>query len=123
MYEIRNALCNQAAQSQISALQKELHKLAAECTKAFTVCGLQHSSHPQLKEALKLCSSYTIAKKSDNYKSMASSTINSLWKNAETITCPSLDQKELATAVLGNNLVDTLTGTDNMPPDVSYLSK
>ena len=119
MCEIEQSLAREAAQSQLAAARKELHLLAAECSKAFVATGMEQNEHPQVKKALELCSSYTSRGQKPSHKDTTSSAIASLWKQSEENEEMSTDRKKLATSILGKHLVDTLVEEDRQPPDVS----
>lgn len=123
IHEIEQSMVWQEAESKVSALKKELHVLAAECKKAFVAGGLQDSSVSQVRKALELCSSYTKCSTDVMIKDKASPHIAELWKNDPGINETTTDKKQLATAVLGAGLVDTLTEDNHQPPDVSVACK
>ena len=83
--------------------------------------GLEQSEHPQVQKAMNLCSSYTHPSHKTIHKSRVSSAFGELWKKDEISEDDAAlaDQKKLATAVLGESLVDTLVERDLQPPDVS----
>ena len=119
--DIQRKLLEKDARSQIKAVTTELAVLAKECMKAFEVAGLITSDEPQIKKAVDLCSSY-IPQTSRHKPATPSTAIAALWKG-EASAAPHLEDKcDLATAVLGEKLVETLTEEKRQPPDVSTFT-
>ena len=80
---------------------------------------VQGSDNPQIQKAIDLCTQY-IPKAGK--KLTASSSISALWKKSEERRPLSHETPQsLATAVLGENLVATITEKKQSPPDVSYI--
>ena len=111
-------MAQQEAASQTATMKKQLQELAAQCNQAFVAAGLQDSAHPQVRKALELCSSYMTCSVANKEK--ASPAISNLWKDdQQKINQTTMDTKQLATSVLGEDLVATLTEDKHQPPDVS----
>lgn len=124
LWEIEQALAHERTQSQLAVAKKELEVLAKECNKAFIAAGLEESRHPQIRKALDLCASSISPSHKVECKEVApTSAFGEIWKrDAGSAITMDLDTKEMATSILGKNLVDTLTEADKQPPDVSMLS-
>lgn len=121
--DIQRQLVEKEAQSQIKAVKSALGVLARECMKAFETAGVLTSDEPQIRKAIDLCSSY-IPHTSRCKATAPSTAIATLWKgerNAPLLPCPE-DKKDLATSILGEKLVETLTEEKRQPPDVSTCS-
>ena len=100
----------------MASLKKELHVLSTECWKAFAAAGLEDSDHPQIKRTLELCSSYISSSTRAKTDVCA---IGTLWKEDGHEQEAPVDKKELATSILGEDLVATLVEKNRQPPDVS----
>lgn len=103
----------------LSALKKELRTLASVCLKAFESFEVVNISDPKVKQALDLCRSY-VPKSSARH---VDNPISRVWK--ETTSIPHQlpkDNIQLATQVLGENIVDMITEKRREPPDVRNLN-
>lgn len=114
---IEKSLAQQEAASQTASMKKELQELAVQCNEAFIAAGLQDSEHPQVRKALEMCSSHMPCRAVNKEK--ASPAIAQLWKDQQSVHQTTTDTKQLATSVLGEDLVATLTEDKHQPPDVS----
>ena len=88
---------------------------------AFEVAGIKNSDDPKIRKAVDLCSSYL--PQTARCRVTTSTSIATLWKEQQSgseLPGP-VDKKELATSILGEKLVDTLTEKNQQPPDVSYV--
>lgn len=113
-------MAREGVQSQLEGVKKELQVLAGECIRAFEVARMEQSRNPQVMKAIALCSSYASPNLKPKMKPMASSAIVDLWKRDvchEDHAVPA-DKKQLATSILGQNMVDTLVEENHQPPDV-----
>ena len=87
--------------------------LATECLKVFETAGVRTSDHLVIAKAVKLCTAYVL--QSTGHKGTTLSSIfAALWKEqacmrTSTSVLPIEDAKDLATSILRENLVDTLT--------------
>lgn len=111
-------MVQQEAATQTAVLKKELQELATQCKKAFIVAELQESAHPEIQKAIELCSSH-LTHRAVN-KGKAPPPIAELWNDQQSCSQTSMDIKELATSVLGEELVTTFTEDKHQPPDVSF---
>ena len=110
-------MTQQEAASQTATMKKQLQELAAQCNQAFVAAGLQDSAHPQVRKALELCSSYLqCSQQGESF----TSNFQYLGKDdQQKVNQTTMDTKQLATSVLGEDLVATLTEDKHQPPDVS----
>lgn len=100
----------------ITALKRELRELASTCLKALV--DIQDTK-PQVRQAIDMCRNY-IPKSSNR---IIDNPISDLWKNKTSNSPKSpTNSKELATQVLGEQIVNTITERNKDPPDVSYIS-
>ena len=104
----------------MASLKKELLELSAECRKAFAAAGLEDSDNPQVQKALQLCSSHA-TNQNTGVRTKAAVAIGGLWKRDGCEEEIPVDRKELATSILGEDLVATLTEESHQPPDVSEM--
>ena len=112
--EIRKEMAHKQLYTEAKVKCNELRVLASECLKAFRAAGLENSEDVQIRKALKLCQSHLPIRQS------ATSSIASLWREEElqsTNTTP-LNAHSVAVAVLGEELVATVTEENQKPPDV-----
>ena len=119
--EIQKHISEEQVHSEVRVLANELKVLAAECLNAFESAGLLQSNEPQVCRAIELCHSYLPGKPASHNTPTGVSTISTLWKE-ESSQRKKQNQpatKSLATAVLGEKLVATLTEEKQQPPDVS----
>ena len=119
--DIRRKLAEEETTSKVKELSTELRVLAKECMTAFEVAGLKSSDDPKIRKAVDLCSSYL--PQTARCRVTTSTSIATLWKEQQSgseLPGP-VDKKELATSILGEKLVDTLTEKNQQPPDVSYM--
>ena len=119
--DIRRKLAEEETTSKVKELSTELRVLAKECMTAFEVAGLKNSDDPKIRKAVDLCSSYL--PQTARCRVTTSTSIATLWKEQQSgseLPGP-VDKKELATSILGEKLVDTLTEKNQQPPDVSYM--
>ena len=117
IHAIEKSLAQQETATQTATLKKELQELAAQCNKAFIVAGLKESAHPEVRKALELCSSHLTCRATNKEKALPP--IAGLWKEQQSFSQTIEDKKELATSVLGEDLVATLTEDKHQLPDVS----
>lgn len=117
IHAIEKSLAQEEAASQTAILKKELQQFAVQCNKAFIAAGLQDSAHPEVRKALEICSSHMPCRVVKKEK--ASPAIAKLWKEDQSVKQTTVDTKQLATSVLGEDLVATLTEDKHQPPDVS----
>jgi hypothetical protein len=117
LFEIEQILAREGVQSQLEAAKKELKVLARECSMALRAVGVEQSKHPLVVKALAHCSSYY---SSPAQTKKVTCSVMDLWKGHEAdVTTIPVDKKELATTILGKNLVDTMVEEKRQPPDVS----
>ncbi len=117
--EIRRKLAEEEASSKVKELSTELRVLAKECMAAFEVAGMKTSDDPRVKRAVELCCSSYLPQTS-RLKATTSTAIATLWKQQPSdldLPGPS-DKRELATSILGEKLVDTLSERNQQPPEV-----
>ncbi len=91
--------------------------MAAQCRKAFVVTSVMQCSHHEVQEELNMCSLYLPQKTTS--KLTPSLSIAELWKDQPRGSPGGNSIKELATYVLGEDLVTTFTKDLHHPPDVS----
>lgn len=116
--EIQKQLEEKKKQNEEKTTTTQFKVLASECLKAFEVAGMKESDEPQVKKAIELCSSY-VPKAIEH---STSSSIAALWKESSEMGAHRLQMPHsLATAVLGETLVATITEDKHKPPDVSVL--
>jgi hypothetical protein len=118
--EIKKVFAQGEVQSQLTTARKELRMLALECSQAFKAAGMEKCNHTQVQKAISLCSLHasTPCRKTAP-KDVTSLAIGTLWKRGEGDEEEIADRKQLATSILGMNLVNTLTEENHEPPDVS----
>ncbi len=120
--EIEHSLAQLRAESQVISLKKELLELSTECSKAFAAAGLENSDNPQIRKALDLCSSHVTSSHGTGVgHTKAAVAIGRLWKRDGQEQETSVDRKEMATSILGEDLVATLVEENCRPPDVSLI--
>lgn len=94
----------------------QLQELATECLKAFKVMDAQKSTDPQIQRAISLCEQHN----SRAEKRRVTSSIAFLWKGQGSQDVQSGATPELiATKVLGESLVSTISENNRAAPDVS----
>ena len=117
----KKQLMQLADQEKCRSLKQELHSLANVCKKALTVLGADQSSDPQVQKANSLCDVYIGKSGSKSKPSLHNRKMGALWKSQHDeppgATC--IAGPAGATAVLGSELVDTITEKHKQPPDVS----
>ncbi len=113
---IKRKVAEERSTDQVRSLSSDLKKLASTCHKAFEVAGLINSEQEAVKDAVELCKLHLPQPKESKKQSSA---IAHLWKKPTEETHSSKDPVKLATSVLGEKLVDTLTEKNREPPDVS----
>lgn len=121
--EMKTRSTEERAEAEVKAVMMELRVLATECMKAFKAAGMEESDDPQVKKAVGLCSSYL--PQTREQKQATCVTIADLWKGEkiEPAVLPSQSKRDLASSLLGQKLVDTLTEEQRQPPDVSKLTQ
>lgn len=115
--EIEHSLAQLKAESHVISLKKELLELSTECRKAFAAAGLEYSDNPQIRRAFELCSTSS----SHDVHTEAAVAIGILWKRDGHEQETSDDRKELATSILGEDLVGAMVEEKTQPPDVSCI--
>lgn len=121
--DIQAKIVKQETVHQVKTLKKELNILAKECAKAFEVAGLSENENPHVRRAITVCSSYVWSKPGFEQRSSKSSTIERLWKQqmTETDEANRTNPSNLASTILREKLVETLTEKKHQPPDVSCM--
>lgn len=117
--ELVQEVHDESERSESQTLKRELRTFAKVCGNALGNLGAHSSNDPQVKNAIELCDSYLSLKKK---KMSVSQKLNQLWKSGELSASQdeiSTDPAQIASAVLGNSLVDAITEKDKQPPDVS----
>lgn len=100
-------------------LHSELRALASVSLKAFETMkwDADYSGNSVVSNAVKLCKSYLTTPSRRQPKANLTSTAKA-WKDSN-IYEANPDRMQLATDVLGKQLVDTIKETQREPPDVS----
>ena len=115
----KKQLMQLADQEKCRSLKQELHSLANVCKKALTVLGADQSSDPQVQKANSLCDVYIGKSSSKSKPSLHNRKMGALWKSQHDEPPGAIAGPAGATAVLGSELVDTITEKHKQPPDVS----
>lgn len=110
---------DETAKSVSKVLRSELRTLASTSLKAFSSIGMLDSDHDDVIAAVKLCKSYLSASR------LPKATLTSAaraWKESDQPPFSSNpDKTQLATDVLGEQLVDTIKEKHRQPPHVSMF--
>ena len=120
---IRKQLVQEGATEQVKTLNAELKLMAQQCTEAFKVSGLMESENTNVRRAIDLCASYLGVPQASKVPKTTSS-IATLWKQQvldESEQSTSKNPSDLASSVLGEKLMDTLTEKNREPPDVCSI--
>lgn len=116
LIEMQNKVAETEAQKRGKNTACQLQGLATECLKAFRVMDTQKSTDPQIQKAISLCMQYTHRTE----ERTVTSSIASLWKGQGSQDMqPCATPESIATKVLGESLVSTITEKKRTPPDVS----
>lgn len=116
--EIQNKIAEQNNR-QGKNTSRQLRTLATECFKAFEVLDGQKSADPQVKKAIALCMEHAPAVPKQAIPT-STCTISSLWNAPRHREISSGETPQsMATVVLGENLVSTITEKKRTAPDVS----
>ena len=116
----KRQLIQLADQETCRTLQQELQTLANECKKALTVLGADTSPDPQVQKANSLCDEYLHKSSRKCKSSLHNQRMEVLWKSQHDEFPGTVAGPAGATAVLGSQLVDTITEKHKQPPDVSF---
>ena len=99
----------------LSDLKKELRTLASVCLKAFESYAVENISKPDIKQAL----DRYVPKSSKAHEKRLDNPISCVWKGASSQDqLLPIDNIELATHILGEHVVDTITEKKRDPPHV-----
>ena len=117
LIEMQNKIAETEVQQRGKNTACQLQELATECLKAFQVMDAQKSTDPQIQKTISLCMQHARLRPE---KRTVTSSIASLWKGQGSQDVQSgATPESIATKVLGESLVSTITEIKRTAPDVS----
>ncbi len=116
--QVRRILHEELERKETHEARIEIKHLASECKKAFDTLEAEKSSDPRVQNSIALCSAYLPG--SSSKPSACNSKVAQLWKRRHEHSHPeSQDTMQVASEVLGTQLVAAALEQHKEPPDVS----
>lgn len=108
---------DETARAVSKTLHCELRTLVSTCLRAFESAGMLTSESNDVKTAIEMCSSYFTSQRRVSKANLAPTA--KAWKENSASIATAGDTTQLATDILGKQLVDTIQENHREPPHVS----